>query len=108
MGNKKMKKMEELPKSRQIKAGSFVISNYEKRYPSSEYFWVVYETNKKGQFRFSGQGKAGTFGVGEDYWISEYKKDGFTKRYRVVEIPPFKTNDKFVLKYFENLEKKEV
>lgn len=104
MGNKKM---EDLPKSRQIKPGSFVISNYEKRQPRSDYFWVVHPTNQKGQFNFLGQGKAGTFGVGERYWIEEYRKDGFTKRYRVIEVPPFKTNDKFVLKYFENLEEKE-
>lgn len=104
MGNKKMG---DLPKSRQIKPGSFVISNYEKRQPSSEYFWVVHETNQKGQFRFSGQGKANNFGVGEDYWIDQYRKNGFTKMFRIVEIPPFKTGDKYVLEYFEKLEKEE-
>lgn len=101
------KKMQDLPKSRQIKPGSFVISNYENRQPASKYFWVVHATNQKGQFRFSGQGNSRTFGVGEKYWIDEYFEGGFTKRYRVVEAPPFRTNDKYVLEYFEKLEKKE-
>ena len=102
--------MERLPKSRQLKVGDFVVSNYKNKHPWSEEFWVVYPGGRDDQFILVGQGKANNLSVSLDYLINRYYGINGVKKndaHRTVKTPPFRTNDKYVTEYFEKLEKEE-